>query len=117
MINPTINSFLAHSLAYIQGSNSPDETDVAIVSRHTGSNRYTVGIDVSPISYKIKANIISPNGGRFEMTVDNICNGPDNKPLTLEQIMGVIHSGPHAFKAIYLPEAHKVYVWAHMKKG
>jgi hypothetical protein len=79
-INNTINSFLTRPVAYIhQGSSPSDETDVAIVSRYRGSNGYTVSIDASAISYKIQANIISPNGGRFETAVDNICNGLERR--------------------------------------
>ncbi len=115
MFNPTINSFLTCPIAPIQGSNQPEETDVTIVSRYIGSNGYTVSIEASSIFYKIKAKIISPNGGNLEITVENICNGLDSRPLTVEQIMGMIHNGPHAFKAIYLPETNKVYIWPHMK--
>ncbi len=115
MINPTINSFFNRPIAPTQDFNQPDEIGMVIVSRYIGSNGYAVSIEASPISCKIKANILSPNDASFEITVESICNGLDSKPLTVEQIMGMIHSGPQAFKAIYLPETNKVYIWPHMK--
>ncbi len=95
MINPTINGFFTRPIAPTQDFNQPEEPGVTIVSRYIGSNGYTVSIEASPISYKIKAKIISPNDASFEITVENICNDLDSRPLTVEQIMGMIHSGPH----------------------
>ncbi len=85
-----------------------------VVPAYTGSNGYTTSIHSSPIFHTVVAHVITPQNKFLEISSGRIINGLTGQAIAIQQLHNIANKS-ESFKAIYLSETQKVYIWPHLR--